>query len=255
MDPLCVLRTSASRARPTRRAMASSRCRLPHYSRIRAPSLRRRCPASAVLQASPPPCRPIRPLAGFRLARATPPTGLPVLLRSPSSMRAAATTPAEPTGACVVRFPVDGGLPVRMAGQFPRLQFRGLLGVHSRCGPAWSLNRPRQPSLGAVQTMSLPPSCAPIAAGWNDRCWAASAPAAGHCVAGNRDFPIPGNPKLHPWRLRRPLTSTGGTMASRYLPPVGHGRSAERPHASRGSRMADATPCRHPQVDCNAIVA
>ena len=145
--------------------------------------------------------------------------------------------------------------PVRMAGQFPRLQFRGLLGVHSRCGPAWSLNRPRQPSLGAVQTTSLPPSCAPIAAGWNDRCWAASAPAGGHCVAGNRNFPIPGNLKLRTWRLRRPPTSVGGTTASRYLPPVGHGRSAARPHASRGSRMADATPCRHPQVDCNAIVA
>ena len=46
----------------------------PHRSRTRAPSLRRRYPASAVIQAPPPPCRPGLPLTGFRLARATPPT-------------------------------------------------------------------------------------------------------------------------------------------------------------------------------------
>ena len=51
------------------------------------------------------PDRPGLSLAGFRLVRATPPTGLPVLRPSPSSMRAAATTPVEPDGARVARFP------------------------------------------------------------------------------------------------------------------------------------------------------
>ena len=44
-----------------------------HRSSPEAPSLRRRYPASPVLQASPPPCRPDLALAGCRLARATPP--------------------------------------------------------------------------------------------------------------------------------------------------------------------------------------
>ena len=44
-----------------------------HRSSPEAPSLRRRYPASPVLQASPPPCRPDLTLAGCRLARATPP--------------------------------------------------------------------------------------------------------------------------------------------------------------------------------------
>ena len=145
MDPSCVLRTSASQARSTRRTMASSRCRLPHHSRTRAPSLHRRRPASAVLQAPPPPCRPGRPLAEFRLAHATPPTGLPVLLPSPSSMRAAATTPAEPTGACVVRFPVDGGPPRENGGSASALAVSGPARRSLALRPAWSLNRPRRP--------------------------------------------------------------------------------------------------------------
>ena len=76
-----------------------------HPSSPEAPSLGRRYPASSVLRTSPPPDRPGLSLAGFRLVRATPPTGLPVLPPSPSSMRAAATTPVEPAGARVARFP------------------------------------------------------------------------------------------------------------------------------------------------------
>ena len=87
--------------------------------------------------------------------------------------------------------------PVSMAGQLPRLQFRGLLGVHSRCSPHSRRTAQGGPSPGVLQTTSLPPSSAPIATGWNDRCWAAFAPAGGPCVAGNRNFPIPGNLKLH----------------------------------------------------------
>ena len=44
-----------------------------HRSSPEAPSLRRRYPASPVVRASPPPCRPDLTLAGCRLARATPP--------------------------------------------------------------------------------------------------------------------------------------------------------------------------------------
>ena len=62
------------------------------------------------------PDRPGLPLAGVRLARATPPTGLPVLRPSPSCMRAAAITPAEPAGALVARFPADGSLPRIVGG-------------------------------------------------------------------------------------------------------------------------------------------
>ena len=44
-----------------------------HRSSPEAPSLRRHYPASLVIWASPPPCRPDLTLAGCRLARATPP--------------------------------------------------------------------------------------------------------------------------------------------------------------------------------------
>ena len=78
------------------------------------------------------------------MVRTTPPTGLPVLPPSPSSMRAAATTPAEPAGA-VVRFPADGSLPRETGGSASALSVsrpaRRLLALR----PAWSLSRPRRP--------------------------------------------------------------------------------------------------------------
>ena len=55
-----------------------------HSSRPEAPSLRRHDPASPVLQASPPPCRPKLALAGSRLARARHRQGFPGCIRSPS---------------------------------------------------------------------------------------------------------------------------------------------------------------------------
>ena len=78
-----------------------------------APSLHRRYPASPVLLVGPlrHPERPDLTLAGCRLARATPPPGLPVLRPFPSSTRAAAITPAEPVGARVARFPTAVSLP------------------------------------------------------------------------------------------------------------------------------------------------
>ena len=57
--------------------------------------LDRRSPDTAflVLRTSPPPCRPNLTLAGCRLARATPPAGLPVLRPIPSSIHATAQYP------------------------------------------------------------------------------------------------------------------------------------------------------------------
>ena len=68
-------------------------------SRTEVPSLHRHYPASLVLRTSPPPCRPNLTLAGCRLARATPPAGLPVLRPIPSSIHATAQYPGG-TGRC-----------------------------------------------------------------------------------------------------------------------------------------------------------
>ena len=57
------------------------------------------------------PARPDLTLTGCRLARTSPPAGLPALRPFPSSMRATATTPAERVGASVARFPTRGSLP------------------------------------------------------------------------------------------------------------------------------------------------
>ena len=100
-------------------------------SRTEVPSLHRHYPASLVLRTSPPPCRPNLALAGCRLARATPLAGLPVLRPSPPSTRAAATTPAEPVGACVARFPTVGSLPRIPGGSASAsLRFEACAAVH-----------------------------------------------------------------------------------------------------------------------------
>ena len=135
--------------------------------------LDRRSPdtASLVLRTSPPPCRPNLTLAGCRLAHATPPAGLPVLRPSPPSTRAAATTPAEPVGARVARFPIAGSLP-RIPGGSASASLRyEACAAFTSLRPAWSLNRPGRPFvIGVLQPMSLPPSSAPTATGWSDSC-------------------------------------------------------------------------------------
>ena len=91
------------------------------------------------------PDRPSLPLTGFRLVRATPPTGLPVLLPSPSSMRAAANTPAGPAGALVAHFPASGSLPQRTGGSAPAFQVSRPAQRSLALRPAWSLDHPRRP--------------------------------------------------------------------------------------------------------------
>ena len=68
--------------------------------------------------------------------------------------------------------------PASVMGRLPHHSFRGLLGVHFALWPAWSLSRPWWPFvIGVLQPMSLPPSSAPTATGWGDRCRAGFAPA------------------------------------------------------------------------------
>ena len=117
----------------------------PRLSTLEAPSLHRHYPASAVLRASPAPCRPGLPLAGFRLARATPPTGFPVLSPSPLPC----VPPSLPRRSRPVRVSLASrpmaAFPVIRAGRPPHRPFRGLLEVHCALRPAWSLNRPWRP--------------------------------------------------------------------------------------------------------------
>ena len=63
-------------------------------------------------------------LAGCRLAH-TPHRrlGFPVLRRSPLYMHAVATTPAEPLGARIARFPSNSGLPRNSGGSASALPF------------------------------------------------------------------------------------------------------------------------------------
>ena len=86
------------------------------HSQTKAPSLRRSYPASPLLRAYPPPC-PARPVPrGRPVGACTPPPGLPVLPLLPSCAHAAVSTPAEPAGARVTRFPTAGSLPRTFGG-------------------------------------------------------------------------------------------------------------------------------------------
>ena len=157
-----------------------------HRSSPEAPSLRRRYPASPVLQASPPPCRPntgsspvqALTLAGCRLARATPPDRASRVASIPLFH---ACCRHYPGGSCrcmcrslpdrcqpspflrlvgfrITRFEVCSaftGIAARMVAEPP---------LAARC-------------IGVLQTMSLPPSSAPTATGWNDSCRTGFAPA------------------------------------------------------------------------------
>ena len=93
---------------------------------------------SATLPAQPAP-------HGGPVGVCSPPTGLPVLLPSPSSMRAAATTPAEPASARVARFPASGSLPRDTVGSASALHVSRPARRSLALRPAWSPGRPRQP--------------------------------------------------------------------------------------------------------------
>ncbi len=88
------------------------------------------------------PTRPSRAV-GWHVPRHR--TGLPVLRPFPSSMRAAATTPAEPVGAYVARFPTSISLPRFHGGSASALRVSGPARRSLVLRPAWSLSRPWRP--------------------------------------------------------------------------------------------------------------
>ena len=108
-----------------------------HRSSPEAPSLHRHYPASPVLRGlSAHPAGPASPSRGPGSVRASPPTGLPMLLPPSPSMRASVTTPAGPKR-CPRRSlpPPSSAFPISQVGRPPHCPFRGLLDVHSRSGP------------------------------------------------------------------------------------------------------------------------
>ena len=108
---LHVMRSELSALRRGYRQSHSRRLSsFPHPSAPEAPSLRRHYPASAVLRASPPPCRPGLPLAGFRLARARHRQGFPCCHHSPLPC-VPPPLPRRSRPVRVARFPAGGSLP------------------------------------------------------------------------------------------------------------------------------------------------
>ena len=97
-------------------------------------TLHRHYPASAVVQAPPPPCRPGLTLAGSRLARATPPKGLPCCHRPP--------LPCVPPSLPRRSRPVRASLASRPVAASPVSRpARPPLALRS----SWSLSRPGRP--------------------------------------------------------------------------------------------------------------
>jgi len=82
--------------------------------------------------------------------------GLPVFTPAPSFRPAAAPTPAGPRGPGRSQPRAASAFPEEQAGRLLRCMFRGLLGVHSRCGrPARGV--PWGPFPPKASTASLPP--------------------------------------------------------------------------------------------------
>ena len=96
----------------------------------------------------------------------------------PSSMRAAANTPAEPVGACVARFPTGSSLPRYQGGLASASYPFEACSAFTRVAARMVAKPPLAARcVGVLQTMSLPPSSAPTATGWSDSCRAGFAPA------------------------------------------------------------------------------
>ena len=103
-------------------------------------------PASSVLQASPPPCRPGLPLAGFRLPRTRHRQGFPCCCAFHPPCMPAPLPRRKPAGPLAALFPA-GRRPSPKYGRagLPHSLFRGLPGVHLAFRPAWPLSRPGRP--------------------------------------------------------------------------------------------------------------
>ena len=106
-----------------------------HRSSPEAPFLDRHYPVSSVLRASPPPCRPGLPLAGFRLMRTHHRQGFPCCIHPPPKcVPPPIPRRNRPVRPSLASLPM-AAFPVLPPGRLPHYPFRGLLSVHSRCGP------------------------------------------------------------------------------------------------------------------------
>lgn len=149
-----------------------------HRSSPEAPSLHRHYPASPVLWASPRPCRPDLTLAGYRLARATPPDRASRVASTPLFHTCCRQYPGG-TRRCMRRSLPDRWQPSLFSRQvgFRIERFEACSAF--TCVAARMVTGPPMATryIGVLQTISLPPSSAPIATGWNDSCRTGFAPA------------------------------------------------------------------------------
>ena len=105
-----------------------------------------------------------------------PSQGASRVAHNPHFAHAVATTPAEPLGACVVRFPNGGGLPRNSGRSASALPFSrpAQRSLHvTACALAESLTDPFTPECFSRFVTS---TTVPIATGWNDPCRVGFAP-------------------------------------------------------------------------------
>ena len=135
-------------------------CHFPLLSQVRAPSLHRHYPASAVLRTHPPSAPTDAIPRGFVVGHPGAARGrrgrLPLLRTRPCPR----VLPSLPRRNPRVRFslasPGAAAFPVIGAGRLPHWPFRGLLDVHSRCGPRGPLTLFRAFSQSASDHLSPP---------------------------------------------------------------------------------------------------
>ena len=136
------------------------------------------CAAWRTLRASPPPC-PARPCPHGSSVGACRATGRASRVALIPLFHACRRHYPGGTGRCSRRSLPDRWQPSPL---FRRVGFRitrfEACAAFMTLRPSWSLNRPGRPFvIGVLQPMSLPPSSAPTATGWNDSCRAGFAPA------------------------------------------------------------------------------
>ena len=118
---------------------------LRHPSTPEAPFLDGHYPASSVLRASPPPCRPGLPLAGFRLPRARHRQGFPCCYAFHLPCMPTPLPRRKPAGASSLSSQPVGGLPLISEGSASATPVSRPAQRSLSFRPAWSLGHPRRP--------------------------------------------------------------------------------------------------------------
>ena len=164
--------------RGNRRSHSRDPCPFGHRSSPEAPSLRRHYPASPALRASPPPCRPNLTLTGCRLAHATPPDRASRVASIPLFHACCRHYPGG-TCRCLRRSLPDRCQPSPISRRVGfRIERFGACSAFTGVAARMVAEPPLAARyIGVLQTMSLPPSSAPTATGWNDSCRTGFAPA------------------------------------------------------------------------------